>query len=56
MPMINRIPISTDNDDEHHKVLAERQTKNDKNHDTARNYSILLTGSTVAVLREDSDR
>ena len=54
--MINRIPISIDNDDEHHKALVKRQTKNDKNHDTTRNYSILPIAFTVAVQREDGDR
>ena len=36
MPIINRLPIGIDNDDEHHLVLVKRQTKNDKKYDTAR--------------------
>ena len=56
MPIINRIPISTDNDDEHHKPLVESQTKTDRKHDPARNYSILPIMSTVAVKREDGNR
>ena len=54
--MINRIAISIDNDDEHHKALVERQTKNDKIHDIARNYSVLYIGSTTGIKREDGDR
>ena len=54
--MIYRTLISIDNDDEHHKALVERQTKNDKKHDTAKNYSILPIGPTVPVQREDGDR
>ena len=54
MPIINRILISIDSDDEFHKV--KRQTKNDKKYDTARNYSVLPIGSTVAVQRADGDR
>ena len=30
LPVINRLPIGLDNDDEHHKVMIKRQTKNDK--------------------------
>ena len=56
MPIINRISISIDNDDKHHKAIVTRQTKNDKKYYTARNYSILPIGSTVAVYKEDSDR
>ena len=29
MPVINRTPLSTNNDDEYHKVLTSRQGKND---------------------------
>ena len=56
MPIINRIPISKDNDDEHHKALLWRQTKNDRKHDTTRNYTLLPIGSTVVVQREDGNR
>ena len=49
MPLINIPPISIDNDDEHHKALLERQTKNDKKYDTSRNYTLLPIGPTVGV-------
>ena len=56
IPLINRPPISIDNDDEHHKALLTRQTQNDKKHDTARYYTLLPIRSAVVVWREDSDR
>ena len=31
IPIINRVPISIDNDDEHHKALGKRQTKMRRN-------------------------
>ena len=34
MPVIDRKPVSADNDDEHHKKLMHRQGKNDPNSDT----------------------
>ena len=49
MPVINRIPINSDNDDDHYEALVRRQTGNDKNYDTARNYDLFSVGSTVAV-------
>ena len=55
VPIINRIPISIDNDDDHHEVLVKRQTKNYNKYETARNFSILPIGSTIAVQREDID-
>ena len=30
MPIINRPPVGADNDDEHHKAILKRQTKNDR--------------------------
>ena len=33
MPVIDRKPVSVDNDDEHHKQLTQRQGKNDPNND-----------------------
>ena len=56
MPIINRVPICKDNDGEHHKVLVERQTKNNKKYDTLRNYTLLPIRFTVAVQRKDGDR
>ena len=53
MLVINRLPIGIDNDDEHHKMIIERQTKNDKDKDTSKNFVSLPTGSTVLVQHED---
>ena len=52
MPIINRIPINSDNDEDHYETLIKRQVRNDKNYDTARNYDIFSIGSTVAVQQE----
>ena len=56
MPIINRMLISMDNDDEHHEALFKRQTRNYRKCDTARNFSILPIGSPAAIQKEDSDR
>ena len=56
MPVVNRLETSIENDDEYHKVLVKRQTENDRNHDTLRNYALLPIGSTVAVQWGDGDR
>ena len=56
MSIINRAPMSIDNDDGHNKVLVERQNKNGKKYDTPKYYTLLPIGSTVAVQREDGDR
>ena len=53
MPIINRLPINSDNDDEQYKALFNRQAKNDKKYDTTRNYHLFSMGSTVAVQQED---
>ena len=53
MPTINRPLIGVNNNDEHYEALVKRQTKSDKNHDTSRNYALILIGSTVAVQWED---
>ena len=29
LPVMDRLPINTDNDEEHHKVLTNRQCRND---------------------------
>ena len=55
MPIINRMPINTDNDDDHYEALLKRQTRNDENYDTARNYDLFSIGSTVAVQQEDGE-
>ena len=49
MSIINRLPIESDNDDEHYEVLVNRQAKYYKKYDTARNYDLFLIGCTVAV-------
>ena len=49
MPTVNRPLIGVSNDDEHYKALVKRQTKNDKNHNTSRNYALIPIGSIVAV-------
>ena len=53
MPLIDRKPISIDNDDEHHKNLIHRQSKNDQNIDTLRIFVSIPIVSTVAVQWED---
>ena len=35
MPVIDRKPVSVDNDDVHHTKLMHRQSKNDTNNDVA---------------------
>ena len=49
LPIVNRLPINTNNEDEHYDMLVNRQTKNDKNNITFRNYASFSIGSTVAV-------
>ena len=38
MPIISRTPVGVNNDEKHYKSLGSRQTKDDKNQGTARNY------------------
>ena len=47
MPIVNRLPINSNNDDEHSKALVNRQTKNDKNYDSQRSYFSFSPGSSV---------
>ena len=49
MPTINRPLFFVSNSNEHYEALVQRQTKNDKNHNTSRNYAVIPIGSTVAV-------
>ena len=49
MPVIDRKPVSVDNDDEHHPKLVNRQCKNDTNNDASQVFASILIGSTVAV-------
>ena len=53
MPIINRLLIGFDNDEEHHTALIDRQSKNNTGKDTSKNLVYLPIGSTVAVQRED---
>ena len=48
MPIINRLPINSDNHDEHYEALVNRQAKNNIKYDTARNYDLFSIESTVA--------
>ena len=49
MPIINRLPITLDNDGEHYDMLVNRQTRNDKKYDSASNYASFSIGSTIVV-------
>ena len=53
MPIINRIPISSDNSDDRHVALVKRKIRNDMNYDPARNYDLFSIGSTIAVQWQD---
>ena len=53
MPIINRLLIGFDNDEEHHTALIDRQNKNNKGKDTSKNLVSLPIESTVVVHRED---
>ena len=51
--MIDRRPVSVDNDDKHHTKLMCRQSKNDTNNDASHVFAFIPIGSTVAVQQED---
>ena len=53
MPLINRPPVSIDNDDEHRKVIIKKANKNDKDKDTLKIFVSLPMGCTVVVQQED---
>ena len=53
MPIINRQLVGRDNGEEYYEVLIKRQTKDDKNQGTLRNYVSIPIGSTVVVQHED---
>ena len=42
MPIINRPPIGSDNDEEHYKALIDRQNNNTKGKDTSKNVVLFL--------------
>ena len=50
---MHRKPINIDNDDEHHKSLTHRQSKNNQNNDTSKSFMSIPIGSTVVVQQED---
>ena len=53
MPIINRLTIHMDNDDDQYETFINRQAQNDKKYNTARSYDLFSIGSTVAVQQED---
>ena len=53
MPIISRPLVGRYKDEEHYEALVKRQTKDDKNQDTPRNYVSIPMGSTVVVQHED---
>ena len=53
MPVIDRKPVSVDDDKEHRKNLMHRQSKNDPNNDASQVFVSIPIGSTVAVQWED---
>ena len=50
MPIVNRLPVGSNNDEEHHSAFIDRQCRNDKDDDTSKSFIPLPVGSTVAVL------
>ena len=55
MPILYRIAINLDNDEDHYEALVKRQARNDKNYDKARNYDLFSIGSTVPVKKRMGD-
>ena len=53
MPVINRLPINSDNFDDHYVALVRRQMRNDKIYDTTRNYDLFSIRSTAVVQQVD---
>ena len=53
MPIMNKTPVNSDNNDDHYEALVKRQIRNIKNYDTVRNYDLFSIGSTVVVQWED---
>ena len=51
MPILNRPPVDTDNNDKHYKTLVQRQVRVEKNYDALRNYNSIPKGSTATVKR-----
>ena len=38
MPVINKLPVGSNNDEEHYKVITDRQTRNDTGNDTSKSF------------------
>ena len=53
MPIINRLLIGFDNDEEHHTALIYRKSKKNTGKHTSKNLVYLPIGSTLAVQSED---
>ena len=53
MPIINRIPINSDNNDDYYETLVKRHIRNNKNYDITRNNDLFSIGSTLVVQQED---
>ena len=53
MPVVDKKPVSVDNDDEHHKKLLHRQGKNAMKNDASQVFVSIPIGSTVVVQWED---
>ena len=49
MPVINRPLVGSDNNEEQHKVIIDRQSRNDNGNDTSKSFVSLPIGSTVVV-------
>ena len=49
MLIINRPLVGLYSDEEHHEVIIKRQTKDDKNKETSKNYVSVPIGSTVGI-------
>ena len=49
MSVINRLAVGINNDEEHHKVIIDRQCRNDKGDVTSKSFVTLHIGSTVMV-------
>ena len=53
MPIINRPQVGIDNNEEHHEVITKKQTKNDKDKDTSKDFVSIHIRTTVVVQWED---
>ena len=53
MPVVNRLPIGSNNDEKHHNALINRQGRHDKDDDTSKIFNPFIVGFTVVVQHED---